>query len=165
MGRTCALRAAAARRSNLLSQPAALPKRSLRTISYHRTRLRLAFCDSAAIALAAWRCSSRSAAPHPWKAISPPISALARPRNRHRRVLGRYGRGRRNTPPALRRTTAAGSGVATYTPITSSALTISVCGIVRPSALAVLRLRTNLNLVGCSTGRSAGFAPFSILSV
>ena len=41
--------------------------------------------------------------------------------------------------------------------ITSSALTVKVCGIVRPNALAVLRLRTSLNFVGCSTGRSAGF--------
>jgi hypothetical protein len=49
--------------------------------------------------------------------------------------------------------------------ITSSALTISVCGTVRPSDFAVLRFRTSLNLVDCSTGRSAGFAPFSILSV
>ena len=33
----------------------------------------------------------------------------------------------------------------------------------RPSALAVLRLMTSSNLVGCSTGRSAGFAPLRIL--
>src|SRR5207245_11130642 len=33
-----------------------------------------------------------------------------------------------------------------------------------PSALAVLRLITNSNLVGCSIGRSAGLAPFRILS-
>jgi hypothetical protein len=52
-----------------------------------------------------------------------------------------------------------------HAPIISSALTMSACGKVRPSAFAVLRLRTSLNLVGCSTGRSAGFAPFSILSV
>src|SRR4029453_13184011 len=37
-------------------------------------------------------------------------------------------------------------------------------GIVRPSALAVFRLMTSSNLVGCSTGKSAGFAPFKILS-
>ena len=37
-------------------------------------------------------------------------------------------------------------------------------GIVSPSALAVFRLITNSNLVGCSTGRSAGLAPFRILS-
>ncbi len=35
---------------------------------------------------------------------------------------------------------------------------------VRPSALAVLRLMTSSNFVGCSTGRSAGLAPFRILS-
>jgi hypothetical protein len=32
-------------------------------------------------------------------------------------------------------------------------------GTLRPSALAVLRLITNSNLVGCWTGRSAGLAP------
>ena len=34
----------------------------------------------------------------------------------------------------------------------------------RPSAFAVLRLMTSSNLVGCWTGRSAGLAPFNILS-
>jgi len=34
----------------------------------------------------------------------------------------------------------------------------------RPSALAVIRLMTRSNLVGCSTGKSAGFAPRKILS-
>ena len=34
---------------------------------------------------------------------------------------------------------------------------------VRPSALAVLRLITSSNLVGCSTGKSAGVAPRRIL--
>ncbi len=48
--------------------------------------------------------------------------------------------------------------------ITSSARLRSVGGTVRPSALAVLRLITSLNLVGCSTGKSAGLAPFRILS-
>jgi hypothetical protein len=38
------------------------------------------------------------------------------------------------------------------------------CGIVNPSALAVLRLMTSSNFVACCTGRSAGFAPFRILS-
>src|SRR5258705_11453262 len=37
-------------------------------------------------------------------------------------------------------------------------------GTVRPRALAVLRLITSSNLVGCSTGRSDGFAPRRILS-
>src|SRR5262249_40958998 len=48
--------------------------------------------------------------------------------------------------------------------ITSSAATSSDGGIVRPSALAVLRLITNSNLVGCSIGRSSGLAPLSSLS-
>ena len=43
--------------------------------------------------------------------------------------------------------------------ITSSARASSVGGMSRPSALAVLRLMTSSNLVGCSTGKSAGFAP------
>jgi hypothetical protein len=37
-------------------------------------------------------------------------------------------------------------------------------GIVRPICLAVFRLITSSNFVGCSTGRSAGLAPFKILS-
>ena len=48
--------------------------------------------------------------------------------------------------------------------ITSSAVASRVGGTVRPNALAVLRLITNSNLVGCSTGRSDGFAPLRILS-
>jgi len=49
--------------------------------------------------------------------------------------------------------------------ITSSAVANSVSGMVRPSALAVLRLMTRSNLVGCSTGRSAGFSPFRMRPV
>ena len=48
--------------------------------------------------------------------------------------------------------------------ITSSARSSSDCGIVRPSALAVLRLITSSNRDGCSTGRSPGLAPFKIRS-
>ena len=47
--------------------------------------------------------------------------------------------------------------------ITSSARPSTDGGIVSPSAFAVLRLMTNSNFVGCSTGRSAGFAPLRIL--
>src|SRR5262249_4467011 len=43
--------------------------------------------------------------------------------------------------------------------ITSSARASSVGGTSMPSALAVLRLIASWNLVGCSTGRSAGFSP------
>ena len=42
--------------------------------------------------------------------------------------------------------------------ITSSAMARSDGGMVRPSALAAVILMTSSNLVGCSTGISAGFA-------
>src|SRR5262245_14397202 len=48
--------------------------------------------------------------------------------------------------------------------ITSSAWTSTAGGIVSPSALAVVRLTTSSNFVGCWIGRSPGFAPFRILS-
>ena len=48
--------------------------------------------------------------------------------------------------------------------ITLSARANMAGGIVRPSAFAALRLMTNSNFVGCSIGRSAGFAPLRILS-
>src|SRR6516164_3711859 len=48
--------------------------------------------------------------------------------------------------------------------ITLSALTMTESGTVRPSAFAVLRLMTSSNLVGSSTGSSAGLAPLMILS-
>src|SRR5215471_9699747 len=43
--------------------------------------------------------------------------------------------------------------------ITSSARASSVGGTSRPIAFATIRLTTRSNLVGCSTGRSAGFVP------
>jgi len=46
--------------------------------------------------------------------------------------------------------------------MTSSASAKSVGGILRLRVLAVLRLITSSNRVGCSTGRSAGLAPFRI---
>ena len=48
--------------------------------------------------------------------------------------------------------------------ITSSARASADCGMVRPRSLAVFRLITNSNFVGCSTGKSAGLAPLRILS-
>src|SRR4029453_14955055 len=47
-------------------------------------------------------------------------------------------------------------------PMTLFARSRSDCGIVRPRALAVLRLITNSNLVGCSTGRLPGLVPFGV---
>ena len=49
--------------------------------------------------------------------------------------------------------------------ITSSASASTVGGIVRPSVFTVLRLKTNSNFVGCTTGRLAGFSPFRIRPV
>src|SRR6516162_340839 len=46
--------------------------------------------------------------------------------------------------------------------ITSSASASSLSGIWRPNAFAVLRLMTNSNLVGCTTGKSPGLAPLRI---
>src|SRR5262249_33593786 len=48
--------------------------------------------------------------------------------------------------------------------ISSSARSSSDGGIVRPSALAVVRLIASSNFVGCSIGMSAGFTPLRILS-
>ena len=48
--------------------------------------------------------------------------------------------------------------------IISSAVANSVSGMVRPRALAVLRLNTKSYLRGCCTGRSAGFSPLRIRS-
>ena len=48
--------------------------------------------------------------------------------------------------------------------MSSSTRPSSVYGMVRPSALAVLRLMTSSKFAGCLTGRSAGFVPFKILS-
>jgi hypothetical protein len=47
--------------------------------------------------------------------------------------------------------------------ITSSARASSEAGTAIPSDFAALRLITNSNLVGCSTGRSDGFVPLKIL--
>jgi hypothetical protein len=46
--------------------------------------------------------------------------------------------------------------------ITSSAVASSASGMLSPSVLAVLRLMTSSNFVGCITGNSAGFTPLSI---
>lgn len=48
--------------------------------------------------------------------------------------------------------------------ITSSASASNEGGTMTPSVLAALRLTMNVNLAGCSIGRSAGLAPFKILS-
>ena len=49
--------------------------------------------------------------------------------------------------------------------ITSSARPISVLGMLRPSALAVLRLRIISTFVACCTGRSETFSPLRMRPV
>src|SRR6266849_4028969 len=46
--------------------------------------------------------------------------------------------------------------------ITLSARAITLSGMVRPSAAAVLRFRASSKTTGCSTGNSAGSAPLKI---
>src|SRR5947209_4519398 len=48
--------------------------------------------------------------------------------------------------------------------MTSSARARIASGMVSPRVLAVLRLMTSLNVVGCCTGRSPGLAPFKIFA-
>jgi hypothetical protein len=53
--------------------------------------------------------------------------------------------------------------LAPFHSITSSASASTFDGMVIPSALAVERLKTSSNFVGCSTGMSPGFVPRRIL--
>src|SRR5262249_29513781 len=76
----------------------------------------------------------------------------------HRRLL----RARRERP--RRRAAEKRDELASFHSITSSASASTVGGTSMPSVLTVLRLTTKSNLVGCSTGMSAGFAPRKILS-
>ncbi len=74
--------------------------------------------------------------------------------DRHRRLL----RARRERPRHCR-ATEQHDELATFHSITSSASNCIELGTVSPSAFAVLRLITSSNLVGCTTGKSAGLAP------
>src|SRR5215813_6018875 len=76
--------------------------------------------------------------------------------HRHRPALLRA---RRERPRG--RATEERDEVAAVHSITSSARASTVAGTSRPSALAVLRFT---NLIGCCTGRSAGFSPFRMRS-
>src|SRR5215510_6481070 len=84
-------------------------------------------------------------------------SAVEEPHHRHRLRL----RARRKWP-GNSRATEKHDELAPFHSITSSAVASNIGGTSRPSALAVLRLMTSSNLVGCTTGRSAGLAPLRI---
>src|SRR5215471_5696756 len=83
-------------------------------------------------------------------------SAVEEPDHRHRRLL----RARRERP--RRRAAEQRDERAALHSITSSARASNIGGTSRPSAFAAFRLMTRSNLVGCSTGRSRGFSPFTI---
>src|SRR5262249_16561965 len=74
--------------------------------------------------------------------------------DRHRWLLGAC-----RERPYHRRAAEQGYERAAPHSITSSAMASSGCGTSRPSALAVLRLIANSNLVGCSTGSSTAWRP------
>src|SRR5262249_5817480 len=80
------------------------------------------------------------------------------PDHRHCRLL----RARRQRPRC--RAAEQRDEVAARHSITSSAMASTFDGTVIPSALAVVRLMTSSNFVGCSTGISPGFVPRRILS-
>src|SRR5262249_31301596 len=83
------------------------------------------------------------------------------PNHRHAALL----RARRERPRHRRAAEQRDELAAPHHSITSSAVIFMISGTVRPSALAVLRLITSSNLVGCTTGRSAGFAPLRMCPV
>src|SRR5262249_53272551 len=87
----------------------------------------------------------------------------ALPQKADSRQLARPLRPRRQRP-RRRRAAEQRDELAPLHSITSSAVASSEVGTSMPSALAVVRLTTRSNLVGCSTGRSAGFTPRKILS-
>src|SRR5262249_9682528 len=89
---------------------------------------------------------------HP-RGVSARRFAVEKPDHRHRRLL----RPCRDRPCG--RAAEQRDEVALVHSITSSARASSVGGISRPRALAVVRLMTRSNLVGCKTGKSAGFSP------
>src|SRR5215831_14825130 len=77
------------------------------------------------------------------------------------RGLGRLLRARRERPRGCRPAEERDERAALHS-ITSSARPSSIGGTVRPIVLAVFRLITSSNLVGCWTGRSAGFSPMNM---
>ena len=98
------------------------------------------------------------------KYFSADLSDLAPPGSR-KRSQGGKGANLAHMGSAADRTHVATqiSGIATQR-ITSVAWKRRGGGIVRPRALAVLRLMTRSNCVGCSTGNSSGLAPFRMRS-
>src|SRR5258707_4509204 len=88
---------------------------------------------------------------------SQPLSPVA---TQHSLPSGRYSL----LGPDLHRLDRTSFAWRTYS-ITSSAVASSVGGMVSPSALAVFRLTTSSNFVGCWIGSSSGLAPLRMRSM
>src|SRR5262245_8622938 len=97
--------------------------------------------------------------------------AIEEPNHRHRllhfgvaALAARFARqrGARRERPRRGRAADERNELAPLHSITSSASNCTAFGTFRPRALAVFMLSTRSNLVGCRTGKSAGFAPRSI---
>src|SRR5262249_45183334 len=88
----------------------------------------------------------------------PGRSAVEEPDHRQPRLL----RARRQRPRGRRAAEQDDELAPFHHSITSSARASSVGGISSPSMRAVCALMTSSNLVDCTTGRSAGFAPLRI---
>src|SRR5262249_42164061 len=82
------------------------------------------------------------------------------PNHRRRRLL----RARRQRPRSHRAAEQRYERAALHS-ITLSARSRKLSGIVSPISFAVLRLIASVNLVGCSTGKSAGLAPLRMRSI
>ena len=84
----------------------------------------------------------------------PATPAMSRRKLKRRLLRARHYRQSRRAPEPR-------DELAPFHWIDSSAVASSISGMVMPRALAVLRLMTNSNTVGCWTGRSAGLTPLS----
>src|SRR5262249_41477205 len=91
-----------------------------------------------------------------WNNVGRP--GVEEPDHRHRGLLPSRG----NRP--CRRAADKRDELAAFHSMTSLARSRNDSGILMPIALAVVRLTTSSNLVGCSTGISPGFVPRKILS-
>src|SRR6516225_9148624 len=92
--------------------------------------------------------------------ILPRRRVIEKPNHRHRLLL----RPRRERPRCSRASEKRDELAPPHHSITLSARSRSGGGIARPIAFAVCRLTASSNLVGCSIGKSAGWAPRSTLS-
>src|SRR5262249_54186529 len=116
---------------------------------------KVAALDVAGLAQTLVKCANKL---REWFEIARPT--VEKSDHRHRRLL----RTRRQRPRRRRAADAREECAPRRHSITPSARASSSAGTSMPSALAVFRLITRSNLTGCSTGRSAGFAPRRILS-